>query len=97
MYTGYIYKITNKVNGKSYIGKTNNLNRRWNEHKSGKGGTAILSRAFTKYGNPVEIFNSATEASKITLIGRKAIVNCLTKRSKSAGGYLWIYKDGGSI
>lgn len=306
MYIGYIYKITNKINGKSYIGKTNNLIRRWNEHKSGKGGTAILSKAFIKYGinnflfekliriqskkidklncilsalekyyirklntfhdgynatiggdgtsnyhhsditkkkislanrgkkltekqrlncgnafkgkhhtieacnkirqaclnrpksvyeivgcklrgrkrdrgmimkaalkrrkpiiqydingnylneyssalltgfsesniiaccrgkigsaygyiwrykespipidtsrkvhvcnkaviqytlegNPVEIFNSATEASKITSIGRKAIVNCLTKRSKSAGGYLWIYKDGRNV
>lgn len=30
-------------------------------------------------------------------IGRKAIVNCLTKRSKSAGGYLWIYKDGRNV
>lgn len=49
-YTGYIYKITNKINGKSYIGKTNNLRRRWNEHKWGKGGTAILNKAFKKYG-----------------------------------------------
>lgn len=53
MYIGYIYKITNKINGKSYIGKTNNLIRRWNEHKSGKGGTAILSKAFIKYGRNV--------------------------------------------
>lgn len=49
-YTGYIYKITNKINGKSYIGKTNNIKRRWNEHKWGKGNTAILNKAFKKYG-----------------------------------------------
>ena len=50
MYIGYIYKITNKVNDKSYIGKTNNIIRRWKEHKYGHGGTSILSKAFIKYG-----------------------------------------------
>lgn len=49
-YIGYIYKITNNINGKSYIGKTNNIERRWKEHKSGNGGTAILDKAFNKYG-----------------------------------------------
>ena len=29
-----IYKITNKVNGKSYIGQSNNVERRFKEHKS---------------------------------------------------------------
>jgi len=28
-----VYVITNKINGKVYIGKTNDLERRWNEHK----------------------------------------------------------------
>lgn len=43
----------------------------------------------------IKEYKSATEASKITSIGRKAIVNCLTGRSKSAGGYIWVYKEGG--
>lgn len=30
----YIYKFTNKLNGKSYIGQTNNLQKRYNGHKS---------------------------------------------------------------
>ncbi len=38
------------LNGKMYIGKTNNLKRRWNEHKWGKGNTCILNNAIKKYG-----------------------------------------------
>lgn len=29
----FLYKITNKINNKIYIGKTNNINRRWSEHQ----------------------------------------------------------------
>ena len=48
----YIYKITNKINNKCYIGQTNNYKSRFKDHKgmydnkSGK----ILCRAFKKYG-----------------------------------------------
>ena len=49
-YTGYIYSITNEINGKSYIGKTNDLVRRWKEHYYGKDNTAILNNTFKKYG-----------------------------------------------
>ena len=28
----YIYKITNKINGKIYVGETCNVNKRWKEH-----------------------------------------------------------------
>lgn len=31
---GYIYVITNKKNGKQYVGQTNNPKRRWAEHKA---------------------------------------------------------------
>ena len=30
----YIYKFTNKINGHCYIGQTNNLQKRYNGHKS---------------------------------------------------------------
>ena len=54
----YIYKITNLVNNKVYIGKTKRTNpkRRWNEHvshafnKSRKGKRMVISRAIRKYG-----------------------------------------------
>lgn len=47
-----IYKFTNKKNGKSYIGKTNNLKRRIEEHKSASnnGEDCYFYRAVRKYG-----------------------------------------------
>ena len=51
---GYIYKITNKVNNKSYIGQTiNSVNRRWIEHKRDTKSNKddfYLHRAMRKYG-----------------------------------------------
>lgn len=46
-----IYKITNKINNHSYIGKSNNIKRRFNEHRSlGRNSRSILKKAFKKYG-----------------------------------------------
>ena len=52
---GYIYKITNTVNGKCYIGVTiqSNPNERWSNHKSHNrqgNGCPFLMKAFKKYG-----------------------------------------------
>lgn len=54
----FIYKITNNLNGKSYIGKTERPNpyTRWSEHKrdynNGRYPNRALYRAFDKYGLP---------------------------------------------
>lgn len=61
MCIGYIYSITNLLNGHMYIGKTNNLKRRWNQHKSGRGGTTILSKAINKYGLENFLFDIIAE------------------------------------
>lgn len=51
---GFIYKITNKINGKCYIGQTmHDIEKRWNIHRKCIGtenGCPGLRRAFEKYG-----------------------------------------------
>lgn len=49
---GYIYKITNIINNKIYVGQTKNSpERRWTEHKRDyKGGNTYLYNAMKKYG-----------------------------------------------
>lgn len=46
-----IYKITNKINNKSYIGQSNNINRRFSEHRCINHETnKTLKLAYKKYG-----------------------------------------------
>lgn len=47
-----IYKITNQINGKCYIGQSVNIERRWQEHKrfNSREQLAIIHQAFRKYG-----------------------------------------------
>jgi group I intron endonuclease len=50
----FIYKITNKINNKIYIGQTNNPLLRWSQHKSNAKydrGQQVITRAITKYGS----------------------------------------------
>jgi len=44
-----VYSVTNKINGKIYIGQSIDVERRWSQHKYGKG-NLILKNAIKKYG-----------------------------------------------
>lgn len=46
----YVYKITNQINGKAYIGQTNNLKRRFQEHLHDKRMGHPIYLAMKKYG-----------------------------------------------
>ena len=50
MNTKNIYKITNRINGKSYIGQSNDCNRRFQEHIRGDHCTSLIHLAIKKYG-----------------------------------------------
>ena len=51
-----IYKITNKINGKSYVGQSVNIHKRWTSEKNNAFNPNAheynypISRAFRKYG-----------------------------------------------
>lgn len=47
-----IYKITNQINGKYYIGQSVNIKRRWQEHCkfNSREQDAVIHQAFKKYG-----------------------------------------------
>lgn len=55
----YIYQILNKLNNKCYIGQTNNIKRRWEQHKNdlklGKHDNPYLQKVYNKYG--IDIFD----------------------------------------
>lgn len=46
----YLYCITNLINGKQYIGITNNYKKRWSNHKCGNSKNMAMSAAIKKYG-----------------------------------------------
>jgi group I intron endonuclease len=49
----YLYKITNIINNKVYIGQTNNLNRRWQAHKNAamkNKPEQVIHHSIIKYG-----------------------------------------------
>lgn len=45
-----IYKITNKLNGKCYIGQSVDIYNRWHEHKYADCKDSVIHRAIKKYG-----------------------------------------------
>lgn len=46
----YLYKITNNLNGKLYVGMTVNIVKRWNSHRSASSGCIKLRNAMIHYG-----------------------------------------------
>lgn len=61
----YLYMITNKINGKRYIGVTNNIQKRWSNHRSKINNKTVIGRAIQKYG--AENFNFEVLQSNIPL------------------------------
>ena len=46
----YLYRITNIINNKKYIGITNNYKKRWSNHRCGNSKNMVIAKAIKKYG-----------------------------------------------
>jgi group I intron endonuclease len=51
----YVYVVRNCVNGKEYVGITQNPDRRWYDHKKGRG-SKLVAHAIVKYGDAAFTF-----------------------------------------
>lgn len=69
-----IYLITNLVNNKKYVGLSNNINRRFTEHKTPKNianKNTVLSKAFRKYNIDNFIFEILEIVDDIEMLGKR--------------------------
>jgi group I intron endonuclease len=85
-----IYKITNKVNGKSYIGQTiQPLKRRWQQHcwPSNKGKKTVLYRAIKKYGKENFIIEEIYTSFSIEELNRAEDILIKTHNTMLPIGY----------
>ena len=69
---GYIYKITNKINNKVYIGQTNRtIEIRWKEHCRHLKSNMPICKAINKYGKENFLIEKLEECSDILLDKRE--------------------------
>jgi group I intron endonuclease len=57
-----VYIVTNKANGKQYVGIAKDLKRRWHQHISANGSAPALHAAIKKYGKDGFIFSHICDA-----------------------------------
>jgi group I intron endonuclease len=57
-----VYIITNKANGKQYVGIAKDLKRRWHQHISANGSAPAFHAAMKKYGKDCFVFSHICDA-----------------------------------
>lgn len=83
-----IYKITNKINGKFYIGQSVDIKRRFTEHRNPHGKETSLKLAIKKYGKENFLFEVIEECSAQDLDEREVywIARLRPQYNRTAGG-----------
>lgn len=87
MKTYQIYCITNKINGKKYIGYSKNYIKRCETHLSKKGCAILLRQAIEKYNRCNFLIEMIYESSDIEEIKQKEIYYIQEYNSFSPNGY----------
>ena len=83
----YVYQITNKINGKQYIGITNNYKRRWENHKCCNDPSMAIAQAIKKYGANNFDFEVLLSGLTIEEASEKEIELIKTKNTRVPNGY----------
>lgn len=101
---GYIYKITNKLNNKVYIGKTvNTVDYRWHQHvreaNNNQNSNIILHKAILKYGYTNFLVETLEECENDFLDNRESYyIKLYDTYYKNGKGYnMTLGGDGGTI
>ena len=104
LYEGYIYKVTNKINEKIYIGQTRQtINRRWSQHITNsklEQSHSILDQAIKKYGSDnftiecVKKIVADTKYDLINLLNNEEKIYIKTFKSSTEFGNYNITKGG---
>ena len=84
-----IYKITNTINGKVYIGQTvNNVQQRWKEHcKPSRASVSVISLAIQKYGKDSFVFEVIDTADSLEELNVKEQTYITSFSCVSPNGY----------
>ena len=91
-----IYKITNKINNKCYIGQSTNIERRWQEHLAKIPiGTQVLYQAIRKHGYTNFTFEILEECS-IDLLDQREVYWSVQYNSLVPNGYNMVECGGSS-
>lgn len=83
----YIYKITNNINNKGYVGQTTQdcIEKRWSNHKSE--GKFAIGQAIDKYGPENFTFEVIDKASDMDDLNKKEIEYIATLDTMAPNGY----------
>lgn len=81
MMYGIIYKATNLIDGKIYIGQTTRtLEKRRKEHEKPSKHNYLFQRAIRKYG-------------KANDVSRKNVLDCIRGKQTNVQGFIYLYSD----
>ena len=83
----YLYQITNLINGKIYIGKTNNITKRWSNHRCSNDPNMVIARAIRKYGKENFKFEVLYKNVPIDEIDELEIQTIKDKNCRIPNGY----------
>lgn len=82
-----IYIITNKTNGKQYVGLSKNLTKRWQNHFCANGGAPALHAAIKKYGKDKFIFSHICDAFNVDAARDIERMLIIQHNTKAPNGY----------